>query len=761
MYSGNFSPNVQILQSEVVSLLEQIRSLMLRASATLKSDRTTTEDAYAEFQKEVEKELSKVKNLELVMAIVAPMKAGKSTIVNAIIGQNLLPSRNAAMTTLPTEIILNDAISEPVLVLHPRTVSIIQASLRSLQSLIDQKGLKWAQKKLEQHPHLQELLENIATEIWGAFTHNRTQGREEIVKVLTGLNDLIRLCSLIDPAVDPLRSITDVPQIETPFVRPQLASQSQQMGNLIIVDTPGPNEAGENLRLAGVVASQLQQSSIVLIVLDFTQLKTKASEEIKQEVQKVIELRGKETLYVLVNKVDQRTDEDMTTEQVRQFVAAQFGIGSSGDTDRVFEISARDAFCATNFLLEIQQKATDVSIAEMKTARALAQQSFGALWKRTLEKATVEQMQDAAQEVWELSGFAPFLDRAVNALVESAAPRCMRSALNLCHGRLEQLRDDVKLRRSAMATDAGELQKQIKALEEDLHHLDLCRSRLKQVDTIKKQLRQQLNDVLKNLSGSEPPYDVLKSFDGESTKVFNYQSSAESFQEDAERKITDKVDSLLEEARSETERLLEKSRKDLTLLLERETEPIIERARQRLNQTFKVSLSFPSPSLSSDEIGFARPRRGAVEKKTRYWTESYVDYETTYERRWFSLWLVKHEKVVPVTKSRSKSEDYYVVSKSELISRFKESVRDNVEKVRERIDQYLQEDFQHQISAFFNNLDEYLGSYRDSLRQAQESQKFDSERKQQLMQTLESLVPEADQQIRQTEIYLEQTDKLL
>ncbi|URR36593.1 dynamin family protein [Thermosynechococcus sp. HN-54] len=41
------------------------------------------------------------------MAVVAPIKAGKSTIINAIVGQPLLPARNTAMTAIATEIILD------------------------------------------------------------------------------------------------------------------------------------------------------------------------------------------------------------------------------------------------------------------------------------------------------------------------------------------------------------------------------------------------------------------------------------------------------------------------------------------------------------------------------------------------------------------------------------------------------------------------------------------------------------------------------
>ena len=170
------------------------------------------------------------------------------------------------------------------------------------------------------------------------------------------------------------------------------------LGNLVIVDTPGPNEAGENLRLSAVVEEQLRQSSIVLIVLDFTQLKTKAAEEVKKEVQKVIKLRGKENLYVLINKVDQRTESDLTPEQVKQFVAAEFGIGNAGE-NRVFEIAARSAFCATNFMQEIEQH-PNASIAEMKTARALAQQVFGIEWEDDLKEATPNQLKKKAEKLW-------------------------------------------------------------------------------------------------------------------------------------------------------------------------------------------------------------------------------------------------------------------------------------------------------------------------------------------------------------------------
>ena len=75
---------------------------------------------------------SNVKNLELRMCIVAPMKAGKSTIINAILGQNILPTRNAAMTVIPTEVVLkvvqpNGNVEKPSLLMEKELIEQIKA----------------------------------------------------------------------------------------------------------------------------------------------------------------------------------------------------------------------------------------------------------------------------------------------------------------------------------------------------------------------------------------------------------------------------------------------------------------------------------------------------------------------------------------------------------------------------------------------------------------------------------------------------------
>ncbi len=109
MFDDSLKPTIQEMQKDVIDLLKEISDLMNRASITLDSE--NNEHKYRKFQQEIITAVTNVKELKLRMAIVAPMKAGKSTIINAIVGQEILPSRNAAMTTLPTEIIFSAEIS--------------------------------------------------------------------------------------------------------------------------------------------------------------------------------------------------------------------------------------------------------------------------------------------------------------------------------------------------------------------------------------------------------------------------------------------------------------------------------------------------------------------------------------------------------------------------------------------------------------------------------------------------------------------------
>ncbi len=717
------------------------------------------------------------------------MQQLRAFITNAIVGQEILPSRNAAMTTLPTEIIFDAELTKPVLYLSSEILAVFHHTLSSLRRRIDDMGIEEALEKLAQYPHLMQMPKLIQESVGLSIPAN-SEGRKKIIHTLTSLNDIVRLCSILDPSADPLQSLMHVPRIYTPFWRSSQANQqSKTLGNLVIVDTPGPNEAGDNLRLQGVVAEQLSRSSIVLIVLDFTQLKNEAAEKVKNDVQKVIELRGKENLYVLINKIDQRRDGDMNPEQVQQFVAAEFGIGDAG---RVFEISARRAFTSANFLVEFQHN-PGVNIAEMKTVKALAQEVFGIDWEEELEEVTAEDLQRKAERLWKKSGFDPFLNGAINALMAEAAPRCIMSALKIARGRLAELSNDVQLRSSAINQDEAKLKQEVGALEKDLQSLEECRNRLQEVDRIKANLYQQLNKILEKLQQkakdsletyfNEEEYqraDILKK-GGMATQTFlkrvskkhkhvkiNSQSSgviefsslraAEDFAEQAIASVKyDVVEPLLENVSKQVKQIIEQARQDITNSLDTETQPIIERACQRLNENFNVNLSLPTPNLDNKGVGNAKV---SVNHETKWVDQGYETKEV--EKRKFShwLWLVPKKETISV-KRPDKKEDYYTVSLQEIVGKSNKIIEESIKNIKEGINRYLDEDFKQRVDSFFNELDSYLSNYCDTLIQAQKDQKFQAEEKEQLVGELDSLALKANEKIRKADGNLKKTGDLM
>ncbi|BCL40243.1 dynamin family protein [Nostoc sp. MS1] len=786
MVAEVLKPNLQDLQKDVVDLLKEISKLMYRAGSALGVD--SVENKYTQYHYQITDEAKKVQKLELRMAIVAPMKAGKSTITNAIIGQEILPSRNSAMTTLPTEIIFDAELTEPVLQLNSHILSVFQETLLALRHQIDELGNERVQEKLAHYPHLANMPKQIQKWV-GLSIPAKSQGRDNIIHTLTSLNDIVRLCSILDPLADPIQNLRDAPRIYTPFWRSQENIKSENLGNLVIVDTPGPNEAGENLQLQLVVEKQLIQSSIVLIVLDFTQLKTEAAEKVKKDVQKIIQLRGEDTLYVLINKVDQRRAGDMNLEQVQQFVAAEFGIGANSNQNRVFEISARRAFTSANFLTELQQH-PDINVAQMKTANALAQEVFGIDWEEELEEASTTDLQRKAERLWKKSGFDPFLDGAISALIAEAAPRCIESALRTAYSYLAELSNDVQLRNSAINEDEAKLRQEVGALEKDLQSLEECRKRLQAVDKIKANLSQQLNKILesikqeanKNLENyfTEEEYqraDIIKKGEMNTQNFFNWiskkfnfverksissgvieftsLSAAENFAEQAIASAKHNViDPLLEKVRNQVRKHIEQARQNLGNSLEQDTQPIIERACQRLNENFNINLSLPTPNLNYGELDNTKVR---INHNTRWLDQGYETKVVEKRDFWHWLWLVPKKETIKV-KRPDKQENYYTVSLQEIVEKSNKLIDESIKNIKEGINQYLDEDFKQRVNCFFNDLDSYLDNYRNTLIQAQKDQKRQAEEKNKLVKELSDLIKESTDKISKVNTYLKFTE---
>lgn len=749
MSNDALKPDIYAIQKSVVDVLIQVRDLMNYASQKLESS-DGKERRYAEHAKSIENEITKVKNLELRMAIAAPMKAGKSTIINAIVGQDILPSRNAAMTTLPTEIVFSKDVTEPKLKLQydgANTYDILKRSWGSLRRKIKRIGTAQAIQEIKDkdYSHLQGLLEDIAGNSKISFG-SKVSGTEAIQKSLTALNDLVRLCGVLVPSDNPLMRLVSVPRIEVPFLDEKSGLKLDSVGKLVIVDTPGPNEAGD-LNLGNVVKLQLEASSIILFVLDYTQLNAEAAESVRNDVDKVSEIKGKDSIYILVNKIDQRKNKkDMNEKQVLDFVQNKFDI--QGSSDRIFEISASRAAYASNFRSEYRMNPHIDEPQSMETAELLARQAFGDMWEDEFPEVSMDRMLNAADRMWSRSGFTDFLEKAIAVLMAQAAPRTLSSALNDASGRLTELQNYTNLQKGSFGQDVAKLEAAIDTLENDLRKLNDCRDKLKvEVVNLRKSLEQQLSlslvnmqsksrEELKEIFGRKEYNEaglvkkadlgiiklvgllVGQDYQGTGEIKFKSANEANRFVENATASVKMIINDLVFTARENSWHEVKRVQYKIEELLRTETKPIIEQAQRSLSKQFNVTFELPDmfdkPYLEDIKLD--------IQAKSR--SKRYTEYKTAKERYWYTLWLWEHEKQVPL----SRTERFFIVSADEINKTVEDSIKAAVAKVKQQVFDYLEKDFQSVLKNYFAELDQFFRGYEESLQESINVSKQDAEK---------------------------------
>jgi hypothetical protein len=226
------------LQQETLDLLEDTKTFLDKISDT------------EHYLQQITQQQTLVKKLELRMSVVAPMKAGKSTIINAIVGQELVPSHSFAMTTLPTELVINNQLTLPELHIPESITQVFTNLTQQIKQKIQQQGIDWAYEKTKFYAHLKDLVIELAQ---GISINSQIVGYTTIQNYLERLNHISRLATQLLPEHE--WDIPYLPRVETPC---QLSILSTlQQSELVIVDTPGPNEAGDNQMLAEIVTSQI------------------------------------------------------------------------------------------------------------------------------------------------------------------------------------------------------------------------------------------------------------------------------------------------------------------------------------------------------------------------------------------------------------------------------------------------------------------------------------------------------------------------
>lgn len=504
--------NIEILRKEAQRQLQLLKALLQKSQknglinnpAEKASERTTFDtESLPKVINILDGEHYKLENLEMVLAVVGTMKAGKSTSINAIVGAEVLPNRNRPMTALPTLIRHTPGILVPRLKFEK--IQPLNDLLKSLYPAVRQ-ACADIRKELENDADMRQLLEQIEQGKPFATQH---VGEEAIFEFLKGLNDLVRLCFKLnsgdkktDFPFDAYSSVDAMPVIEVEFSH--LKGMQATQGRLTLLDTPGPNEDGQQ-HLRKMLQEQLKKASAVLAVLDYTQLKSDADAKVRKNLLEVADT-AKDRMYALVNKFDQKDRNSDDESTVKKYVSKTL-MGSVITEDGVFPVSSKYGYLASRARNEIERHGK-LNLKE-SWVKDFAEDAFGRRWEKYVEDP--KEVKEGADDLWKQSGFIQPLEKVIFQAHQNAAFEALRSATSKILDNVEKAKNFFNANVGALAKDTQSLQKNIDNLQQDISNLNQVvaetESKLKQaMDGMKKNIRTEAEKVQQKILGTARDY---------------------------------------------------------------------------------------------------------------------------------------------------------------------------------------------------------------------------------------------------------------
>lgn len=371
----------------------------------------------------------KVDKLDMVLAVVGTMKAGKSTCINAIVGREILPNRNRPMTALPTIIRHVPGMVTPVLHFTEEQQKPIQKLLQVLRKKlnnVDIEGLS----KIAGDKDLSALAEEIRAEF---KLETRYEGEEGIFNFLKSLNDLVRISFELKTEF-PFKSYTsvaDFPSIDVEFFHLKQTDSRNQLGRFALLDTPGFNEAGQSQYLEAMLQEQLSKATAVLAVLDYTQLKSQAEQKLRDELLAIAEYSG-DRMFALVNKFDARNANSDDENQTRQYVAKnlldQVFRKNANIEKRIFPVAGQLAFLVkrAELTLDTQSNLGWTEGQPESWIDTFGEKAFGTRYRKLINDR--KEVLVACEELWEASLFNEPLVHAIKYSHDNAAQMAIQAA---------------------------------------------------------------------------------------------------------------------------------------------------------------------------------------------------------------------------------------------------------------------------------------------------------------------------------------------
>ncbi len=739
---------------------------------------------------ELEGEQIKTARREMVLAVVGTMKAGKSTTINAIVGQEILPNRNRPMTSVPTLIRHVPGKTEPVL--HLEHIQPVRNLLITLQEKLATPAGQQVAQTLQQTGDTRELLDILTDDGW---LKNEYHGEEEIFTGLASLNDLVRLAAAMETEFpfDEYAEVQKLPVIDVEFSH--LVGMDACQGTLTLLDTPGPNEAGQP-QMEVMMRDQLQKASAVLAVMDYTQMNSKADEDVRKELNAIADVSAGR-LFVLVNKFDEKDRNGDGADAVRQKVPAMLN-SDVLPASRVYPGSSRQAYLANRALHELRKNGT-LPVDEA-WVDDFVREAFGRMKKDYVCKDS-ELATEGATDLWECSLIDQLItevilsshSRAAALAVDSAAAKLMQNA--------ENISEYLSLRHQGLMQSIQSLQAHITSLLEDIREIADCqeqvtadvRMTMEEIDARTRELltgvctslEEELNDYFRSgkrkeqqmleeensaqprernafaffhdIFGTGNQHDRMRDFDPDSPEIkFSDRREALELMTQIESTVTSLHREAEAQFRPELEKIVSGIETGFRGTALYATENIAGRINTRLeDEGFTVKISFPAVSQLQTRLAVKTNLSALMEERTE---------TVTRRRRQSGLW----GKICGAFGTSDWGWETYKedVSRSVInINTVRKEVmsltRAYFGELQASIEQDINQPVRQEIDAFFCAFREKVEQLRNTLIQSSEDHKRDQQAQERLTRRLQALNERVPELITDSKALREELETML
>ena len=739
---------------------------------------------------ELEGEQIKTARREMVLAVVGTMKAGKSTTINAIVGQEILPNRNRPMTSVPTLIRHVPGKTEPIL--HLEHIQPVRNLLSTLQEKLATPAGQQIAQTLQQTGDTCELLDILANDGW---LKNEYHGEEEIFTGLASLNDLVRLAAAMGSEFpfDEYAEVQKLPVIDVEFSH--LVGMDACQGTLTLLDTPGPNEAGQP-QMEVMMRDQLQKASAVLAVMDYTQMNSKADEDVRKELNAIADVSAGR-LFVLVNKFDEKDRNGDGADTVRQKVPAMLN-SDVLPASRVYPGSSRQAYLANRALHELRKNGT-LPVDEA-WVDDFVREAFGRMKKDYVCKDS-ELATEGATDLWECSLIDQLItevilsshSRAAALAVDSAAAKLMQNA--------ENISEYLSLRHQGLMQSIQSLQAHITSLLEDIREIADCqeqvtadvRMAMEEIDARTRELltgvctslEEELNDYFRSgkrkeqqmleeensaqprernafaffhdIFGTGNQHDRMRDFDPDSPEIkFSDRREALELMTQIESTVTSLHREAEAQFRPELEKIVSGIETGFRGTALYATENIAGRINTRLeDEGFTVKISFPAVSQLQTRLAVKTNLSALMEERTE---------TVTRRRRQSGLW----GKICGAFGTSDWGWETYKedVSRSVInINTVRKEVmsltRAYFGELQASIEQDINQPVRQEIDAFFCAFREKVEQLRNTLIQSSEDHKRDQQAQERLTRRLQALNERVPELITDSKALREELETML